>query len=79
MVSIIGQALEIPVLRSIDLETCLSEPVISAVSESLPYPFFSWPLRYLVVKGWLFSHWTHFSFYLDTCVHSYSKALSNLG
>lgn len=58
------------------METCLSEPVLSAMSGGLPYLFFSWPLRYLVVKGWLLSHWTHFSFYLDTC---YSKALSNLG
>lgn len=79
MVFVIGQVLEIPVLRNINLETCLSEPVLSAMSEGLPYLFFSWPLTYLVVKGWLLSHWTHFSFYLDTCFHSYSKALSNLG
>ena len=58
------------------METYLSEPVLSAMSGGLPYLLFSWPLRYLLVKGWLLSHWTHFSFYLDTC---YSKALSNLG
>lgn len=53
MVFVIGQVLEIPVLRNINLETCLSEPVLSAMSEGLPYLFFSWPLTYLVVKGWL--------------------------
>ena len=58
------------------METYLSEPVLSAMSGGLPYLLFSWPLRYLLVKGWLLSQWTHFSFYLDTC---YSKALSNLG
>lgn len=58
------------------METYLSEPVLSAMSGGLPYLLFSWPLGYLLVKGWLLSHWTHFSFYLDTC---YSKALSNLG